>query len=60
MGEKMSRNPFVRGVPKASWFFDHPRYLRYIARELTCLFVGAYALLVMVVGLVRLAEGEAG
>ena len=59
MGEKMSRNPFVREVPKVSWFFDHPRYLRYMVRELSCLFVGAYALLV-VVGLARLAESEAG
>ena len=59
MAEKMSRNPFVREVPKVSLFFDHPRYLRYMARELTCLFVGAYALLV-VVGLAHLAESEAG
>jgi len=54
----MSRKPFVREVPKVTWFLDHPRYLRYMARELTCLFVGAYTLL-LVVGLARLAQGQA-
>lgn len=58
MAEKMSRNPYVREVPKVLWFFDHPRYLRYMARELTCLFIGAYTLL-LVVGIVRLAQGRA-
>lgn len=57
MDEKMSRKPFVREVPKVSWFFDHPRYLRYMARELTCLFIGAYTIL-LVVGLARLAQGR--
>ena len=58
MVEKMSRKPFVREVPRVSWFFDHPRYMRYMARELTCLFVGAYTLL-LVVGFARLAQGQA-
>lgn len=54
----MSRRPFVREVPKYSWFFRHPRYLRYMAREVTCLFIGAYTIL-LIVGLMRLAEGRA-
>jgi fumarate reductase subunit C len=58
MAEQMSRNPYIREVPKVLWFFDHPRYLRYMARELTCLFIGAYTLL-LVVGLVRLGQGQA-
>jgi fumarate reductase subunit C len=57
MDEKMSRKPFVREVPKVSWFFDHPRYVRYMTRELTCLFIGAYTIL-LVVGLARLAQGR--
>ena len=57
MDEKMSRKPFVREVPKVTWFFDHPRYMRYMARELTCLFIGAYTML-LVVGLARLAQGR--
>lgn len=54
----MSRNPYTREIPKLGWFFEHPRYVRYMMRELTCLFVGAYTLL-LVVGLVRLAQGQA-
>jgi len=53
----MSRRPYVRDVPKSSWYLRQPRYLRYMARELTCVFVGAYALL-MLAGLVRLAQGR--
>jgi fumarate reductase subunit C len=52
----MSRNPLVREVPPTSWFFRHPRYLRYMAREVTCIFVAAYCVL-LVVGLQRLAAG---
>ena len=54
----MPRRPYVREVPKTSWFLRHPRYLRYMAREVTCFFVGGYSLL-MLVALVRLSEGEA-
>ena len=54
----MSRNPLIREVPPTSWFFRHPRYLRYMAREVTCIFVGAYCVL-LVVGLQRLSAGPA-
>lgn len=54
----MSRRPFHREVPRARWVLDHPRYLRYMAREATCLFIGAYTLL-LVVGIGRLAAGRA-
>lgn len=54
----MSRKPYVREMPAFRWFFRHPRYLRYMARELSCLFIGAYTLL-LVVGIGRLAEGRA-
>ena len=57
MGEEMSRKPYHRNVPRVRWFFDHPRYLRYMAREVTCIFVGAYTLL-LVAGIGRLAEGR--
>jgi fumarate reductase subunit C len=52
----MSRNPLVREVPPTSWYFRHPRYLRYMSREITSIFVGAYCVL-LVVGLQRLAAG---
>ena len=53
----MSRNPLIREVPPTSWYFRHPRYLRYMAREVTCIFVGAYCLL-LVFGLQALAAGK--
>lgn len=55
----MSRNPLIREVPPTSWYFRHPRYLRYMAREVTSLFVGAYCVL-LVIGLQSLATGQAG
>jgi fumarate reductase subunit C len=54
----MSRMPYVREIPKFRWFFRQPRYLRYMARELSCLFIGAYALM-MVWGSKQLADGPA-
>jgi fumarate reductase subunit C len=54
----MSRNPLIREVPPTSWFFRHPRYLRYMAREITCIFIAAYCVL-LVVGLQRLSQGPA-
>jgi len=56
MGEEMSRKPYVREIPKFRWFFRHPRYLRYMAREVTCVFIGAYTLL-LVAGVKSLSEG---
>jgi fumarate reductase subunit C len=51
----MSRKPYVRAIT-SEWIFRHPRYLRYMARELSCLFIGGWTLL-MVWGLKQLAEG---
>ena len=53
----MSRAPYVREIQKSRWFFRQSRYLRYMTRELSCLFIGAYTLL-LVVGIGRLAEGR--
>jgi len=53
----MSRKPYVR-EETFRWIFRHPRYLRYMAREFSCLFIGAWTLMI-VVGLKRLAEGPA-
>ncbi|MCX7150739.1 MAG: fumarate reductase subunit C [Rhodocyclales bacterium] len=54
----MSRRPLVREVPPTSWYFHRPTYLRYMSREITCIFVAAYCVL-LVVGLQRLAAGPA-
>ena len=56
MAEQVTRRPYVRTVPRMLWFLRHPRYMRYMAREFSCLFIGAYTLM-LVVGLKRLAEG---
>jgi fumarate reductase subunit C len=53
----MSRRPFQRPIT-AEWIFRHPRYLRYMVRELSCLFIGGWTLL-MVWGLKALSEGPA-
>ena len=50
MAEEVSRRPYQREVPRVRWFLRHPRYVRYMFREVTCLFIGAYTL-VLVAGL---------
>ena len=52
----MSRRPYLREV-KRSWWLGHRRYVVYMMRELTSLFVGLYCAL-LVVGLLRLAQGS--
>jgi fumarate reductase subunit C len=54
----MSRKPYVRTVSKTGWYFKHPRYLRYMSREITCVFIGAFALLLLC-ALERLSVGQA-
>jgi fumarate reductase subunit C len=53
----MSRRPYVRKVNR-SWWLGHRRYVAYMIRELTSMFVGGYCGL-LVLGLVRLAQGHA-
>jgi fumarate reductase subunit C len=55
MAEEVSRKPHVRAIT-SEWIFRHPRYLRYMLREFSCLFIGAWTLM-MVWGLKQLAEG---
>jgi fumarate reductase subunit C len=55
--EKMNSKPYVREVSKTTWFLSHPRYKRYMAREVTCIFIFAYTFL-LIVALARLAEGQ--
>lgn len=57
MAVQIGRRPYVREVSRTRWFLRHPRYLRYMAREVTCIFIGVYTLL-LVVGLARLAESR--
>jgi fumarate reductase subunit C len=52
----VSRRPYVRKV-KRSWWLGQRRYLLYMLRELTSLFVGLYCAL-MVLGIYRLSQGR--
>ena len=53
----MSRRPYIRKV-KANLWLGQRRYVIYMIRELTSLFVGLYCA-VLVVGLLRLSQGRA-
>ena len=55
MAEQMSGRPYVRAVGR-EWLTRHPRYLRYMLREFSCLFIGGWTLM-FVWGLARLAQG---
>jgi fumarate reductase subunit C len=57
MAEEIRRKPYVRPIT-SEWIFRHPRYLRYMVREFSCLFIGGWTVL-MVWGLNRLSEGPA-
>jgi len=54
----MSPRPYIRASSTTGWWLAQPRYVRYMAREVSCVFIGAYTA-VVVVGLLRLAEGAA-
>ena len=53
----MSRRPYVHEISRTAWFFKRPRYMRYMAREVTCIFIGIYTI-ILLVGLARLSEGQ--
>lgn len=53
----MSRRPYVQELSRTTWFFKRPRYMRYMAREVTCIFIGIYTI-ILLVGLARLSEGQ--
>ena len=54
----MSRQPYVRPMPKASWYMANARYRRYMLREVTCLLVAIYSAL-LIWALAALASGSA-
>ena len=57
MAQQVGRKPFLRDTPRVTWFLRHPRYVRYMAREITCFFIGGFTV-VLLVGLMRLAQGR--
>jgi fumarate reductase subunit C len=55
MDQGMSGKPYVRAMT-SEWIVRHPRYVRYMVREFSCLFIGGWTLL-LVWGLKQLADG---
>jgi fumarate reductase subunit C len=55
MAQQVGRKPFVRDA-RWEWITRHPRYLRYLTREFSCLFIGAWTLM-LVCAIARLSEG---
>ncbi len=53
----MSRRPYRRKLPR-SWWLRQGRYTNYMVREMTCVFIAAYTVLVLI-GLYRLSQGPA-
>ena len=53
----MSRRPYVRPVPRASWYLQQPRYRLYMLREVNCILVAFYCGL-MLAALAALASGQ--
>ncbi len=52
----MSNRPYIRLMP-VSWWMREGRYINYMIREVTCLFI-AFQAVVMLIGLYRLSQGK--
>jgi len=52
----MSAKPYIRPRSTTGWWLEQSRYVRYMAREASCIFIGAYAG-ILAVGLLRLSQG---
>lgn len=53
----MTRRPYIRPLPRYSWWLARRRYVDYMIRESTSLFIAAYTV-VIILGLARLAQGR--
>lgn len=51
------RQPWIPVTP-LSWWLKRPSYIRYMLRELTCIWIGAYVVM-LITGLYRLQQGPA-
>lgn len=52
----MNNGPYVQPVSRRQWWLGASLYRRYMLRELTSLFLGAYAF-TLIIGLWRLSQG---
>jgi fumarate reductase subunit C len=54
----VSRRPYIRPLSTTGWWLSEGRYFRYMMRELSSLFIGAFTLM-LIFGLYRLSQGQA-
>jgi fumarate reductase subunit C len=54
---KLANGNYIRPPARYSWWLRRGRYLRYMMRELSSLFIGIFSM-TMVWGLFRLSQGE--
>jgi fumarate reductase subunit C len=52
----MTNRPYIRPMPP-SWWMQQGRYVRYMIREATCVFIGLFAF-VLIAGIYRLSQGR--
>ena len=43
----MSRKPYIKPLPKATWYFNKPQHLLHMLNEISSFFIGLYALLLL-------------
>ena len=55
----MSRRPYIRPVSTTGWWLSEGLYFRYMMRELSSLFIGAFAI-TLLVGFYRLSAALLG
>ncbi len=53
----MNRKPYLREISKTTWYFSKWREILHMVHELSSIFIGAYAVLILL-GLKALTEGE--
>jgi fumarate reductase subunit C len=53
----MSRRPFERPISHTTWYMRHSRYRAYMLREVTCILVAVYCVLVLL-ALLALSSGQ--
>lgn len=54
----MNRRPYISEFSRRGWWLRQPRYIRYMMREMSAVFIGIYVL-VLIAGLFRLSQGKA-
>lgn len=53
----MTRRPYLRPLPRATWYLRQGRYRAYMLRELTCLITALYTVLLLA-AVAALASGQ--